>query len=159
MRRDKINYYLDIAETVLERSTCLRRQYGSIIVKNDSIVSTGFNGAPKSCVSCDEKGECIREKLNIPRGTKYELCASIHAEQNAMLIASRSEMLGAVLYITGKQGENYTKNIEPCNLCKKLIINSGIEKVVIRDNRNEYRTIYVDDWIKNQEVLTGENGY
>jgi len=159
MRRDKINYYLDIAETVLERSTCLRRQYGSIIVKNDSIVSTGFNGAPRSCVSCDEKGECIREKLNVPRGTRYELCASTHSEMNAMLSASRDEMLGSTLYIAGRQEGGYVANIHPCNLCKKLIINAGIEKVIIRDDRDNYRIIYIDEWIKNQDVLTGENGY
>lgn len=160
MRRDKINYYLDIAETVLERSTCLRKQYGAIIVKNDEIISSGYNGAPRGCIGCDTKGECVREKLQVPRGTRYELCASVHAEQNALLSASRKETIGAVLYMVGKEvNGGYVQNVQSCNLCKKFIINAGIEKVVIRDDYDNYRTIMVQEWIDNQDTLIGENGY
>ena len=99
-RIDKNNYYLDIAEATLERATCLRKKWGAVIVKNDEIISTGYNGAPRGRKNCDDLGYCIREQLNIPRGERYELCRSVHAEQNAIISASRSEMIGATLYIT-----------------------------------------------------------
>ncbi|QTL98734.1 cytidine deaminase [Iocasia frigidifontis] len=160
-RIDKKNYYLDIAEAVLERSTCLRRRYGAVIVNNDEIISTGYNGSPRGCTNCNEKGSCIREELNIPRGTKYELCASVHAEQNALLSASRRETLGADLYLVGKsvKDNNLIENSEPCSLCKKLIINSGIVNVYIRNSRNDYNVIQVQTWIDNEELLFGINGY
>lgn len=160
-RIDKKNYYLDIAEAVLERSTCLRRKYGAVIVNNDEIVSTGYNGSPRGCTNCNEKGVCIREELNIPRGTKYELCASVHAEQNALLSASRKETIGADLYLAGKNAGSNTliDNSEPCNLCKKLIINSGIKNVYIRNTGEEYRVIKVDNWINNENLLLGVEGY
>lgn len=160
-RIDKKNYYLDIAEAVLERSTCLRRKYGAVIVNNDEIISTGYNGSPRGCTNCNEKGSCIREELNIPRGTKYELCASVHAEQNALLSASRRETLGADLYLVGKsvKDNNLIENSEPCSLCKKLIINSGIVTVYIRNSRNDYNVIQVQTWIDNEELLFGINGY
>ena len=101
-RRDKENYYLDIAQTVLERGTCLRRNYGAIIVKNDAIISTGYSGAPRGTHNCCDTGECIREKLGIPRGQRYELCRSVHAEANAIIAASREEMLDASLYLVGR---------------------------------------------------------
>ncbi|MTI61543.1 MAG: cytidine deaminase [Firmicutes bacterium] len=160
-RIDKKNYYLDIAEAVLERSTCLRRRYGAVIVNNDEIISTGYNGSPRGCTNCNENGSCIREELNIPRGTKYELCASVHAEQNALLSASRRETLGADLYLVGKsvKDNNLIENSEPCSLCKKLIINSGIVNVYIRNSRNDYNVIQVQTWIDNEELLFGINGY
>lgn len=160
-RIDKKNYYLNIAEAVLERSTCLRRKYGAVIVNNDEIISTGYNGSPRGCTNCNEKGSCIREELNIPRGTKYELCASVHAEQNALLSASRRETLGADLYLVGKtvEGNNFIKNSEPCSLCKKLIINSGIVNVYIRNSGKGYTVIRVQSWIDKEERLFGINGY
>ena len=161
-RRDKINYYLDIAETVLERGTCLRRNYGAIIVKNDQIISTGYVGAPRGRKNCSDLGWCTREKLNVPRGERYELCRSVHAEQNAIIHASRGDMIGATLYLVGKEvaGGEYVKNGNPCSMCKRFIINSGIETVIIRDNRENYRSISVmDDWITNDESLEGVLGY
>ena len=98
-RIDKENYYLDIAETVLERSTCLRRCYGAIIVQHDEIVSTGYNGAPRGRKNCIDLGGCTREAMNIPSGQRYELCRSVHAEANAIISAARSEVLGATLYL------------------------------------------------------------
>ena len=160
-RRDKKNYYLDIAEVVLERSTCLRKKYGAVLVNNDEIISTGYNGAPRACTNCNEKGTCIREELDVPRGTKYELCAGVHAEQNTLLSSSRKETIGSDLYLACKNAKENTliSNTEPCSLCKKLIINSGIERVYIRVSKEEYREILVQSWLDNQELLFGANGY
>lgn len=160
-RRDKQNYYLDIAETVLERGTCLRRNYGSIIVKNDEIISTGYTGAPRGRKNCTDLGICRREQLNIPRGTKYELCRSVHSEANAIISASRKDMIGAALYLVGKDtstGE-FVENANSCIMCKRLIINSGIETVIIRDTKDKYRVIKVQEWIDEDDSLTGNGGY
>ena len=105
-RRDKHNYYLDIAETVLERGTCLRRNYGSIIVKHDEIISTGYTGAPRGRRNCIDIGVCKREQLNVKRGTHYELCRSIHSEANAIISASRRDMIDSTLYLVGKDCKN-----------------------------------------------------
>lgn len=160
-RRDKHNYYLDIAETVLERGTCLRRNYGAIIVKNDEIISTGYTGAPRSRKNCIDLGECRRQKLNIPRGQRYELCRSVHAEANAIISASRDKMLGATMYIAGKEADTkeLIENASSCAMCKRLIINAGIDKVVYRMSENEYSVVYVQTWIDNDESLTDELGY
>ena len=150
-RRDKINYYLDIAETVSARGTCLRRNFGAIIVNNDEIISTGYVGAPRGRQNCCDLGYCTREKLNIPRGERYELCRSVHAEANAIISAARSDMLGGTLYLVGKEyssGE-YVVNANPCAMCKRQIINAGIEKVIVRDNKTDYRIIDVyEEWVK-----------
>ena len=134
-RTDKQNYYLDIADSVLERSTCLRRKYGAIIVRNDEIISTGYNGAPRGRRNCSDIGECTRERLHIPSGERYELCRSVHAEANAIISASRRDMIGATIY------------------CKRQIINAGIEKVVIRSTPTEYHTIDVQEWIDNDDSI------
>ncbi|MBU5590311.1 cytidine deaminase [Clostridium sp. MSJ-4] len=160
-RRDKHNYYLDIAETVLERGTCLRRNYGSIIVKHDEIISTGYTGAPRGRKNCIDLGHCIRDKLNIPRGTHYELCRSVHSEANAIISASRRDMIGATLYLVGKDSKTkeLVKDANSCAMCKRLIINSGIEKVVIRESKDFYKVVYVDKWIDNDDSLTDNVGY
>ncbi len=161
-RRDKINYYLDLAETVSQRGTCLRKQYGAVIVKNDEVVSTGYVGAPRGRANCIDLGYCIREKLQVPRGQRYELCRSVHAEANAIISASRERMLNSSLYLSGidlKDNGNYVKNANPCSMCKRLIINAGIKQVFIRDDKDHYRRIAVQDWIGNDESLTGEFGY
>ena len=101
-RISKENYYLDIAETVLERATCLRRVYGAIIVKNDEIISTGYNGAPRGRRNCVDMGFCTREAMQVPRGQRYELCRSVHAEANAIISASRRDMVGSTLYLVGR---------------------------------------------------------
>lgn len=161
-RRDKENYYLDIAETVAERCTCLRRNYGAIIVKNDVIISTGYVGAPRGRKNCSDLGVCVRQQQNIPRGERYELCRSVHAEANAIIAVDREKMLGSTLYLCGlehNEERSYVKNAMPCSMCKRLIINAGIERVVIRNTHDEYTVIYVSKWVENDESLNGEFGY
>ncbi|MCH5206406.1 MAG: cytidine deaminase [Oscillospiraceae bacterium] len=160
-RVDKTNYYLDIAQTVAERGTCLRRNFGAIIVKNDAIIATGYNGAPRGRVNCSDLGECMREKLNVPKGQRYELCRSVHAEANCIISAPRTETLGSEIYLAcldAKTGELYG-DVEPCSMCKRLIINAGIEKVIVRTAPAEFKTIVVNSWIENDESLSGSEGY
>ena len=160
-RVSKENYYLDIAQTVAERATCLRRKFGAIIVKNDVIVSTGYNGAPRGRKNCTDLNFCYRDKLNIPRGERYELCRSVHAEQNAIIAAPRDQMLGSTLYmacVSPKDGSLFA-GTNNCMMCKRMIINAGIETVVIRDTAEEYRVVKVSDWLENDDSLSGEFGY
>ncbi len=160
-RVSKENYYLDIAQTVSERSTCLRKRYGAIIVKNDVIISTGYNGAPRGRKNCSDIGRCTREELGIPRGERYELCRSVHSEANAIISASRESMLGSTLYMCctePKTGE-IVSGVNSCMMCKRLILNAGIEKVVVRDTKETYRVISTDEWIANDDSLSGEFGY
>jgi dCMP deaminase len=160
-RIDKRNYYLDICETVLERGTCLRRNFAAIIVKNDEIIATGYTGAPRGRKNCCDLGYCKREELNVPRGTRYELCRSVHAEQNAIISARRQDMISSVLYLVGREVKDntYVENAMPCLLCKKLIINSGINTIVIRDTRMCYRIVEVQTLIDNDDTLTGDGTY
>lgn len=159
-RVSKENYYLDIAQTVAERATCLRRKFGAIIVKNDVIVSTGYNGAPRGRKNCSDLNFCQREQLGIPRGERYELCRSVHAEQNAIIAAPREQMLGATLYMACvlPDGE-LVPGCNSCMMCKRVILNAGIETVVVRDTANEYRVIRVADWIEDDDSLSGKFGY
>lgn len=160
-RIDKCNYYLDICQTILERGTCLRRNFGAIIVKNDEIISSGYTGAPRGRKNCSDLKYCRREELNVQRGTRYELCRSVHAEQNAIISARRQDMLNGVLYLVGKEmstGE-LVENAAPCALCKRFIINAGIRKVIIRDTMTKYRVIYVEKWIENDDSLKGDGSY
>ncbi len=160
-RIGKQNYYLDICETVLERGTCLRRNFAAIIVKQDEIISTGYTGAPRGRLNCCDIGRCRREELNVPRGTRYELCRSVHAEQNAIISARRQDMIGSAMYLVGrevKSGE-YVQNASPCSLCKRFIINSGIEKVIIRDSKTSFREVPVSQWIDNDDSLEGDSSY
>ena len=162
MRRNKINYYLDIAEAVSERGTCLRRNYGAIIVKNDEIISTGYVGAPRGRKNCSDLGVCIRSELNIPRGERYEVCRSVHAEANAIISASRDQMIGATMYLVGKEVStgDYVKEANSCSMCKRMIINAGIKNVIIRDNKDEFRTIDVNsEWVDKDESLEGIFNY
>lgn len=160
-RKDKDNYYLDIAETVLERGTCLRRNFGAIIVKNDVIISTGYSGAPRGRINCCDSGECLREKLKVPRGERYELCRSVHAEANAIIAASREEMLEATLYLVGKDAStgNLVEDACCCTMCKRLIINAGITQVVIRQTKEKFASVRVRDWIYKDDVSNPEIGY
>lgn len=160
-RISKENYYLDIAQTVAERGTCMRRLFGAIIVKDDVIVSTGYNGAPRGRKNCNDLMSCIRDKMNIPRGERYEMCRSVHAEANAIIAAPRDRMLGATLYmvcISPKTGE-ILPGTSSCMMCKRQVINAGIETVVVRDTKDEYRVIKVSDWIENDDSLSGQFGY
>ncbi|HIV46993.1 MAG TPA: cytidine deaminase [Candidatus Acutalibacter stercorigallinarum] len=160
-RRDKVNYYLDLAETVAQRSTCLRRRYGAVIVKNDEVISTGYVGAPRGRANCSDLGYCLRTQLNVPRGERYELCRSVHAEANAIISGSRRDMLGSTLYLAGQEvptGE-YIQNATCCSMCKRMVINAGIETVVVRDDKDHYRIIPVSSWVEEDESLQGQLGY
>ena len=154
-RTSKQNYYLDIADAVLERSTCLRRKYGAIIVRNDEIISTGYNGAPRSRRNCSDLGTCTRETLRIPSGERYELCRSVHAEANAIISASRQNMIGASLYLVGRDAatNELLSDAMSCSMCKRQIINAGIDRVIIRITPTEYRTIPVSDWVENDDSI------
>lgn len=161
MRVSKENYYLDIAQTVAERSTCLRKRYGAIIVKNDVILSTGYNGAPRGRKNCCDLGQCMRDKLNIPRGERYELCRSVHSEQNAIIAASRYQMLGATLYMAciDPADGSLVSGTSSCMMCKRVILNAGIAKVVIRDTKEDFRVIETSEWITDDDSLSGKFGY
>ena len=156
MRRiDKENYYLDIAETVLERSTCLRRCDGAIIVKNDEIVSTGYNGAPRGRKNCMDLGCCTREAMRVPSGERYELCRSVHAEANAIISVSRNECIGGDLYLAGhdaRTGE-ILHDATSCSMCRRMIINAGIRRVVIRNTREEFTVVPVQNWINEDDTI------
>ncbi|MDO4167163.1 MAG: deaminase [Eubacteriales bacterium] len=160
-RRDKVNYYLDLADVVSRRGTCLRRHYGAVIVKNDEVISTGYVGAPRGRQNCSDLKRCIRQEMNIPRGERYELCRSVHAEANAIISAEREKMIGAALYLSGREVATgkYVQNSNSCSMCKKMIINAGIEKVYVRDDEDHYRMIRVQDWIEDDESLMGKFGY
>lgn len=160
-RIDKTNYYLNMAEATLERGTCLRRSFGAVLVKNDEIIATGYNGAPRGRKNCSDLGYCLREKLEVPRGERYELCRSVHAEQNVIISAERNDMIGSTLYLVGKNlsdGE-YVANARPCALCKRMIINAGIKEIVIRNTKTEYEIIDTNEFIVNDETLEGKTGY
>ncbi len=160
-RVDKANYYLDIAETVIERGTCLRRNFGAIVVRNDEIISTGYSGAPRGRANCSDLGWCMRDKLGIPRGERYELCRSVHAEANCIISASRRDMIGGTLYLVGRDAKTgeLVENANCCAMCKRLVINSGIEKVIVRRTDTEYEVIPVENWVENDETLDGALGY
>ena len=155
-RRDKMNYYLDIAQTVAERSTCLRRCYGAILVKDDEIVSTGYNGAPRGRRNCADLGCCTREELGIPSGERYELCRSVHAEANCIISAARRESLGGTIYLAciDPQNGELMAGTTSCAMCRRLIINAGITRLVIRDTPTEYRVVDVQkEWVEEDDSL------
>lgn len=147
IRVDKINYYLNIAQTVAQRGTCLKRNYGSVIIKNDELIASGFSGSPRGLPNCIDLGCCNRELHGEGSGS-YTFCKSVHSEMNSIISASRKDMIGSTLYLVGI--DYITKELhptaEPCNICKKLIINAGIEKVIIRRTPTEYEVQYVKDW-------------
>ena len=149
-RKDKINYFLDIAETVSERGTCLRRNYGAVIVKDDIVISTGYTGSPKGTENCCDRNTCFRKENNIPSGTRYELCRSVHAEANAIINADIEKLKDAELYLVGKEygSDFYVENADCCSMCKRMIINAGIQTVYVRLNSLQYKKINVRNWIK-----------
>ena len=150
-RISKENYYLDIAETVLERATCLRRVYGAIIVKNDEIISTGYNGAPRGRINCVDMGYCSREALQVPRGERYELCRSIHAEANAII--------SAALYLVGRDvrtGE-LLEDATSCSMCRRMVINAGLKRVVIRLTKTEFDVVPVSSWIAEDDAAVSSD--
>jgi len=147
-RISKDNYYLNIAQECTKRGTCLRRNYGAVIVKNDAIISTGYTGAPRGRANCSDSGSCLRKDMNVPSGQRYELCMSVHAEMNACIHASRSDMMGSVLYLVGIHQESgkLVADAMPCELCKRVIINSGIVKVISRRTPDEYEVVEVESF-------------
>ena len=161
-RIDKINYYLNIAKAVADRSTCLRKKSGAVIVNKDEIISTGYSGAPRGRENCIDLGYCCKKKYfpNV-RHAGYDACRSVHAEQNALISASRKNMLGATLYLVQYRTDtgNYEVNAGCCQMCRKMIINSGIEQVIVRISDTEYQKIDVNDWIQNDDLLEGKITY
>ena len=158
-RTDKINYYLGIAAAVLERSTCLRRQYGAIIVRNDEIISTGYNGAPRGRANCVDMGYCSREAMRVPRGERYELCRSVHAEANAIISASRRDMVGGTIYLVGRDAQTgrLLNDATSCPMCRRMVINAGLSRVVIRRTEKEFDVVDVQEWVEEDDLLSPVN--
>ena len=154
-RISKENYYLDIAQTVLERSTCACEKVGALIVRNDEIIATGYNGAPRGRVNCSDLGRCTREAMNIPSGERYELCRSVHAEANAIISAARRDMLGGTLYLVGRTAADnaLVADATPCAMCRRLILNAGIQRVVARVDGEHYTVTEVSQWIEDDDTL------
>ena len=154
-RISKVNYYLDIAQTVMERATCLRRIYGAIIVKNDEIISTGYNGAPRGRANCVDMGYCSREAMRVPRGERYELCRSVHAEANAIISASRRDMVGGTLYLVGRDARTgeLLGDATSCYMCRRMVINAGLKEVIIRRTATEFDVVNVEDWVAEDDLL------
>ena len=154
-RTSKENYYLDIADAVSERSTCMRRRYGAIIVRSDEIISTGYNGAPRGRKNCSDLGYCAREALKIPSGERYELCRSVHAEANAIISASRRDMIGASLYLVGRDAKTgeLLHDTTSCSMCRRLIINAGITKIVARIGEADFTVTDVVEWIAKDDSV------
>ena len=154
-RISKENYYLNIAQTVLERATCLRRVYGAIIVKNDEIISTGYNGSPRGRKNCVDMGFCTREAMQVPRGERYELCRSVHAEANAIISAARRDILGGTLYLAGRDAKTgeLLHDATCCSMCRRLVINAGIAKVVIRNTETDFSVVDVEDWVREDDTI------
>ncbi|MEA5050501.1 MAG: cytidine deaminase [Oscillospiraceae bacterium] len=155
-RRDKINHYLDIAETVSRRGTCLKANYGAIIVKNDEIISTGYTGAPRGRRNCTDLGYCRLDRHAGEHGRHAGLCRAVHAEANAIVSCARRDVIGGTLYLAGLSASTGDYEAEPdcCTLCRMLIINAGVRTVFIRTSRNEYRVVDVDaEWVANDDTL------
>jgi dCMP deaminase len=157
-RVSKTNYYLDIAQTVLERSTCLRGKFGAIIVKNDSIVSTGYNGAPRGRKNCTDIGECACGSLGSGCSVNNELCRSVHAEANCIISATREQMLDSTLYLCGIDAPSGEIKADTCSCqaCKRLIINAGISKVIVRNSPTCFISYNVRDWVLNDDSIGGQ---
>ena len=157
-RISKENYYLNIAETVLERATCLRRVFGAIIVKNDEIISTGYTGAPRGRRNCVDMGFCTREAMRVPRGERYELCRSVHAEANAIISAARRDMVGGTLYLVGRNAQTgeLLHDATSCAMCRRMVINAGLARVIIRNTETAFSTVDVQDWIDLEDDIPAQ---
>lgn len=150
-RISKDEYYLNIAREVSRHSTCFRRTIGAIIVRDDQIVSTGYAGAPRKTKDSLEHGFCLRDKLKIPHGQRYELCRSVHAEQNAIINAARAgvSLFGGDMYLYGSvPGKDQSINAFPCFICKKMIINAGLKRVICSNEGGGMEIFHVSDWVK-----------
>ena len=155
-RTSKIDYYLDIADAVQSRSTCLRRHYGAIIVRNDEILATGYNGAPRGRTNCGDLEYCTREKMNIPSGERYELCRSVHAEANAIISAARRDMLGSTMYLVGRDAKTgeLLADTDSCSMCRRLIINAGIKDIITRTGPEQYVRTEITQWIYEDDTVS-----
>jgi dCMP deaminase len=164
-RISKDQYYLGIAKEVAKRSTCFRRSIGAIIIRDDQIISTGYVGAPRKTKSSFEHGSCLRDKLQIPHGHRYELCRSVHAEQNAIINAARAgvSLLGGDMYIYGSAyGQDKTINAIPCFICKKMIINAGLERIISSGADGKKLVFKAKDWIedwKKNDIIDDKHQY
>ncbi len=150
LRPDWDEYFIGIARAVSARATCLRRKYGAVITKDNIIVSTGYNGAPAGMKDCLEVGKCTRKELQIPHGERYELCHSVHAEANAIIRASVDELRGSTIYISGVDEKGSECNSEPCMMCKRMMLNSRIAKVVFSDGNNGFVVANPKKWLKKR---------
>ncbi|MEJ2697959.1 MAG: deaminase [Candidatus Sulfobium sp.] len=143
-------YFINIARAVSARATCFRRQYGAVVTRDNIIVSTGYNGAPAGMKDCLDAGKCTRKELEIPHGERYELCHSVHAEANAIIRASVDELRDATIYISGEDSGSGECHSEPCMMCKRLILNARIKKVVFSDGNGRFHVINPKDWLKGR---------
>jgi len=150
LRPDWDEYFIGIARAVSARATCLRRKYGAVITKDNIIVSTGYNGAPAGMKDCLEVGKCTRKELRIPHGERYELCHSVHAEANAIIRASVDELRGSTMYISGVDEKGSECNSEPCMMCKRMMLNSRIAKVVFSDGNNGFVVVDPKEWLRKR---------
>lgn len=150
VRPDWDEYFIGIAKAVSARATCLRRKYGTVITKDNIIVSTGYNGAPSGMKDCLDVGKCTRKELQIPHGERYELCHSVHAEANAIIRASVDELRGSTIYISGIDEGMSECSSEPCMMCKRMILNSKIARVVYSDGNNGFIVIDPKKWMKKR---------
>ncbi len=150
-RPTKDRWYLDIAEQVALRSTCLRRNFGAVIVKEDEVLATGYGGAPRKTINCNRVGFCYRDRLGARKGEHYELCRAVHAEQNAIIQARRLDMLGATLYLVGLDAKTKKRlsDAEPCRICKRFIVNAGITRVIVGADSGKQTTYSVKKWVLN----------
>jgi dCMP deaminase len=158
-RPSKDDYYLNIAKQVADRCTCFRNKGGAIIVRDDQIVSTGYIGAPRKTKDCFERGFCLRDKMNVPHGQRYELCRSVHAEMNAIINAARAgvSLLGGDVYIFC-----YDRDGFPCFMCKKMMVNAGLSRVICSTKDGNYKIFQVEDWIKDwqkKDILDDQHQY
>jgi dCMP deaminase len=149
-RPDWDEYFIDIAKSVARRATCLRRRYGAVISKDNIIVSTGYNGAPRGMEDCLDAGRCTRKEREIPHGERYELCHSVHAEANAIIRASMNEMQGSAIYISGSNDNAEECDSEPCMMCKRMILNAKIERVVYSDGGGGFTVVSPTEWLKGR---------
>jgi len=163
-RPPKDEYYLGIAKQISKRATCFRSKFGAIIVKDDAIVAAGYNGAPRKTKDCFERGECLRDNLKIPRGQQYELCRSVHAEQNCFINAARSgaNILGGDMFMYAENGEGKMIDAVPCFICKKMILNAGLNRVVSYLHDGSYKSFFIKDWIKDwqeSDIINDKHQY
>ena len=164
-RTSKHKYYLDIAREVSQRSTCYRRAIGAVIIRDDQIISTGYVGAPRKTKDCFEHGNCLRDKMNIPHGQRYELCRSVHAEQNAIINAARAgvSLLGGDMYIYGSIFNNDSAiDAFPCFICKKMIINAGLKQIICSTSDGKLKVFKITDWIKDwqkEDIVDDKHQY